>query len=255
MSPAGPPRQATTIDEVIEQLDGLIAGARRESSRSGYFPALYRKVTVSVKEGIAAGRFEDGERMERLDVIFANRYLAAVAALQRGEPPSRCWQLSFEASRRWWPIVLQHLLLGMNAHINLDLGVAAARTAPGAQLAGLENDFKAINVVLADLTDGVKQELSTVWPRLRRLDRLAGSADDRIINFSISEARDRAWSLAQRLAPLAPDEQVAEIAATDRKVALLGKLIWKPGPVARMTTGFIRLGGRGTVPEIIDRLL
>ena len=132
--------------------------------------------------------------------------------------------------------------------------IAAARTAPGAELAGLENDFNAINVVLAQLVDGVKEELSTVWPRLRRLDRLAGDAEDRIINFSISEARDHAWKLAQRLAPLGAEDQAAEIAATDRRVATLGRLIWKPGPVARLTTGFIRLGERGTVPEIIELL-
>ncbi len=210
---------------------------------------------MAVKEGIAAGRFEDGPRMERLDVLFANRYLAAVESLRRGEPPTRSWQVSFEAAGRWWPIVLQHLLLGMNAHINLDLGIAAARTAPGAELAALETDFNRINEVLAELVDGVKEELSTVWPRLRRLDRLAGSAEDRIINFSISEARDHAWKLAQRLAPLGPEEQAAEIAATDRVVAKLGRLIWKPGPVARLTTGFIRLGERGSVPEIIDLLL
>jgi len=157
---------ASTIDGVIERLDDVIAGARRQDSRSGYFPALYRKVTASVKEGIRAGRFADGERMERLDVVFANRYLDAVAAVRRGEPPTRSWQISFAAAQGWWPIVLQHLLLGMNAHINLDLGIAAARTAPGAELAGLESDFNSINDLLAELVNGVKEELSTVWPRL-----------------------------------------------------------------------------------------
>ena len=246
---------AETIDGVLAELDGVIDRERREASRAGYFPALYRKVTARVKEGIAAGRFEDAERMERLDVLFANRYLEAVAARRGGGEPTRSWQVSFRAAERWWPIVLQHLLLGMNAHINLDLGIAAARTAPGAELAGLETDFNRINQLLAELVEGVKQELSVVWPRLRRLDRLAGRADDRIINFSISEARDRAWQLAGRLAPLGREEQAAEIAATDLKVALLGRLIWRPGPVARLTTGYVRLGERGTVPEIIDLLL
>ena len=167
--------RASTIDEVIENLDGVIARARRQDSRAGYFPALYRKVTVRVKEGIRDGVFEDGERMERLDVIFASRYLEAVSAVARGEPTTRSWAVSFRAARSWWPIVLQHLLLGMNAHINLDLGIAAARTAPGAELASLENDFNTINDVLAKLVNGVKEELTAVWPRLRRLDRWPGA--------------------------------------------------------------------------------
>ena len=246
---------ASTIDEVIENLDGLIARARRDGSRAGYFPALYRKVTVSVQEGIRDGVFEDGERMERLDLIFANRYLEAVAASTRGEQPTRSWEVSFRAAESRWPIVLQHLLLGMNAHINLDLGVAAARTAPGAELPALENDFNTINEVLAKLVHGVKEELTTVWPKLERLDRLAGSADDRIINFSISKARDRAWELAGKLAPLPLEHQVAEIEAADHWVSKFGHLIWKPGWFARAITVIVRLGERGSVPEIIDLLL
>ena len=76
---------ATSIDEVIAQLGDLIDRSLRERSRLGFFAALYRKVTVKVKEGIAAGRFDDGRRMERLDVTFANRYLEAVARLRTGQ--------------------------------------------------------------------------------------------------------------------------------------------------------------------------
>ncbi len=56
--------QAKTIDEVISLLDDVIARTKRENSWLGYFPALYRKVTVQVKEGIRKGLFEDNPRME-----------------------------------------------------------------------------------------------------------------------------------------------------------------------------------------------
>ena len=46
------PGLARTIDEVILQLDDIIARSIREQSRLGYFAALYRKVTIKVKEGI-----------------------------------------------------------------------------------------------------------------------------------------------------------------------------------------------------------
>ncbi len=245
---------AATIDEVIEQLDGVIGRAHREASRDGYFAALYRKVTVAVKQGIAEGLFEDGERMERLDVVFANRYLEAVATAARGGEPTRSWAVAFRAARSWWPIVLQHLLLGINAHINLDLGIAAARTSPGAGLPGLRRDFEVINRVLAGLVVDVRRELTEVWPRLARLERLSRGREEVIINFSLAEARDHAWRLAERLAPLTLDQQEDEIAAADHWVAKLGRLVWRPGPVARLTTAYIRLGERGTVPEIIDRL-
>ena len=86
--------------------------------------------------------FDDGERMERLDVIFANFYIDAFEQYQNNQVITRSWKFAFETSERWWPIVLQHLLLGMNAHINLDLGVAAARTSPGDAIQELENELQ-----------------------------------------------------------------------------------------------------------------
>lgn len=49
---------ASTIAEIITALDGVIDKARKDKSRLGYFPALYRKVTIAVQEGIRAGEFE-----------------------------------------------------------------------------------------------------------------------------------------------------------------------------------------------------
>jgi hypothetical protein len=73
-------KDAQTIDEVIARLDDIIADCKQRQSRIGYFAALYRRMTVEVQTGIAQKNFEDGNRMEQLDVIFANRYLQAYAA-------------------------------------------------------------------------------------------------------------------------------------------------------------------------------
>lgn len=166
---------ARTIDEVIEHLDDLIAHARHAKNRLGYFAALYRNVTIKVKEGILAGSFEDAARMERLDVTFANRYLDALERYRRGEEPSKCWRTSFRAAESWHSIVLQHLLLGINAHINLDLGVAAAQTSPGAHLAGLRRDVDSINGILCAMLDDVQCRLALVSPWMNMLDRAAVS--------------------------------------------------------------------------------
>src|SRR6202008_4811607 len=97
--------------------------------RAGYFAALYYKVTSRVRDGIHNGEFEDGARMEKLDVLFASRYLDAYTKWRNGQQPSLSWQTAFESTKRSSVLVLQHLLLGMNAHINLDLGIAAAEVA------------------------------------------------------------------------------------------------------------------------------
>ena len=247
--------QRNSVDEVIQQLDNIVDWARSTKSRLGYFAALYRKVTHKVKEGIEDGFFEDGERMERLDVTFANRYLEAIEQYQSHNVPTRSWQVAFEASKDWWPIALQHLLLGINAHINLDLGVAASRTSPGDALYDLKNDFNKINKILAELVDAVEQDLARVWPTLKLLDRVGGKTDEAVINFSMERARDHAWKVAEGLAPLSEADQMPKIDYVDQDMAVLGRKIFKPGLIVGTVTKVIRLGERKTVIQIIDILL
>lgn len=217
---------AENIDQVISQLDDVIAAARREKSRAGYFAALYRKVTARVKEGIAAGRFEDGPRMEKLDVIFANRYLNAWEQFRRGGLPGQCWQYSFETAANSQALILQHLLLSMNAHINLDLGIAAAQACPGGGHPALKRDFEEINNVLASLLEEVQREIGAVSPLFGWMDWVAGHSDEAICNFSMTKARNAAWQASVRLAALAPPQQAAEIAQLDNVLTALSRLIY-----------------------------
>ncbi|MGH9566221.1 MAG: DUF5995 family protein, partial [Candidatus Angelobacter sp.] len=146
---------AETIDDVLRELDGIIEWSFDRRSRLGYFAALYRRVTLAVKEGILNGRFQDGVRMERLDIMFASRYLDALQQFRSGRSTTLSWRAAFQAASYWYPLVLQQLLLGMNAHINLDLGVAAACCAPGSQFSSLQADFNQINTLLAEQVGAV----------------------------------------------------------------------------------------------------
>src|SRR5688500_2209070 len=78
-----------TIDEVIDQLSAIVEWSIANDSRLGYFAALYRKVTLTVRERAAQSSFEDGARLASLTVTFANRYLAAFAAHAAGKPVTR----------------------------------------------------------------------------------------------------------------------------------------------------------------------
>ena len=246
--------EARTIDDVLVRLDDIIAEAKRDGSRLGYFPALYRKVTRSVQARIASDFFEDGARMEHLDVVFANFYLEAYDQHTRGERPSEVWRFAFEVTGQSWPIVLQHLLLGMNAHINLDLGVAAFRSVGPSGLPALHDDFNRINEVLASLVGDVQDELADIWPALGVLGRFLGSVDDDIVNFSMDRARDCAWDFAQRLASLDVQAQEAEIRRQDANMLDLARRVRYPGLLLSTATKIVRLGERGSVREIIEVL-
>ncbi len=247
-------RSAQTIDQVLDHLTDIIEQAKKDASRLGYFAALYRTVTLFVQQGIAEGDFDDGPRMTRMVVTFANRYLDAYEAHRSGQPPGQAWRFAFQVTDQWWPIVLQHLLLGMNAHINLDLGIAAARIAPGAALPPFQDDFRRINDVLASLVSQVQHKLEQIWPLLRWLDRYLGDPGRALINFSMAHARDAAWRLAQRLAPLAETQQAPLIAQRDEEVLTFARRVRYPGRLGGIVVKAIRVGEIGTVAEITEIL-
>ena len=245
---------AKTIDEVIAHLDDVIARARQEESRLGYFATLYRNVTVEVKRGIEQGRFEDGARMERLDVNFANRYLTALADYRAGVPASRCWAAAFRAAGEWPPIVLQHLLLGMNAHINFDLGAAAAITCPGDQLPPLKHDFDEINNILSAMTGGVQLQLTKISHWMKLLELVGGKTQRAVLNWSIDVARDEAWRLAEQLAPLTPAEQQSVLARRDDETTALAFIVRHPGTLVSAANFIVRLSEPRDIRKIMDDL-
>ncbi|MDH7460347.1 DUF5995 family protein [Chitinophagaceae bacterium 26-R-25] len=191
--------QANTIDEVLTTLEAIIEESITTNNRAGYFAALYHKVTYQVKLGIKNGEFEDGARMEQLDVMFANRYLGAYEQWKNNIKPTGSWEIAFTTVGKRRALVLQHLLLGINAHINLDLGIAAVQTTNGASLPTIQKDFAAINSIIASLTYEVMNEITRVSPLLSLMGLHATNYNAIIIQFSIANARDGAWCFAEDL--------------------------------------------------------
>ena len=225
---------ATTIDEVLQQLTGIIDESQRNGDRIGYFAALYYKVTARVKEGIAKKEFADGARMEKLDVLFANRYLSALETWKAGGKPSASWVMAFEASRRGSVLVLQHLLLGVSAHINLDLGIAASETMAGMPLDAIEADFDSINTIIGSLTYQVINEINHISPLLSLIGLHSGATESALVQFSIGNARDGAWCFAEDLHKKTGGDYPALIASRDKDIAQLARTII----VLRGTLGF-----------------
>ncbi|MAZ26064.1 MAG: hypothetical protein CL868_03170 [Cytophagaceae bacterium] len=186
----------STIDDVIMQLDAIITSEKQKSSCLVFFPILYKMVTVRVKDGIANNEFADGERMEQLDIIFAGRYIDAHRAYVAGEPCTQSWLRAFDAVAHKNLLIMQHLLLGINAHINLDLGIAASQTMRGGYLADFEGDFDKINEILGSMVAGVKDKIKKVSPMFGLFEKLTKGKEDKVVSFSINVARDGAWMFA-----------------------------------------------------------
>lgn len=241
-----------SLDRVIHQLDEVIERALRERSRIGYFAALYRHVAARLRACVAEGMFEHPAFIVALNQAFLARYLDALDQYRRGELPPKAWLVAFEAAQSSAPTVDQHLILGINAHINLDLGVAVARAAQGAYLPHLKADFDRMTAVLIELFDAVMKNLGAVSPLLGRLDAVAGAPKDALVHFGMDRARQHAWNVAVRLSAMPGQaERVAEVARLDDFVAGLGRLVASPAPLAAV----FRAQERGSVEQVIALLL
>jgi len=205
-------------------MDALIEAAELHSDPLGFFAAMYRGVTLRVREGIHKGRFEDGPRMDRFDAHFARRYLDALAAWRSGGALTRSWRLAFESADTHDLTIIQHLFLGVNAHINLDLAIATAEfNAPE-----MRADFNAINEIIGSLLEDVQRMISDFSPGFHLIDRSLLSIDEAVANFSLRRARRDAWYHAQVLTDLEAHDHERAVVYLDRRTSFLARLIRRP---------------------------
>ena len=229
--PPPPIPAATTIQQVVDALGTIINWSIEASSRLGYFAALYKRVTTAVGIAVAEGKFEDGARLERLDAAFANRYFDALNGHfhpDRFPRPTHSWQVTFDAASRPEPILVQHMFAGVNAHIGLDLGIAAEAICPGAQLTTLQEDFNRINAVLASQVIGVVEDINELSPVLAELYAVLKKDQINLINDTVQGYRDSAWRFATILAVTPGFADPAAIVVRDLQIAQQGALIYKP---------------------------
>ncbi|MDO8368797.1 MAG: DUF5995 family protein [Saprospiraceae bacterium] len=245
----------TNFTEVIHRLEQIIVLAKANESPLGYFAALYYKMTLAVRDAVERGEFENGSRMEHLDVAFARRYFEAFDTWQAGGSPTESWRIAFEVCQDEQVTVMQHLLMGMNAHINLDLGIAAASVRQRDAIFGLRKDFMHVNKIIESLTNQTQSQLARIWLPFDWLDRLFRTEDEGWVGFSISAARGASWKAAQLVA-FAPDRfsEQAIIGELDKSVAFFAKKIYEPGPWLRWMLRFMRGWEMGSVKDKIEAL-
>lgn len=185
-----------TIEEVLKKLDEIIIWSKENKSTIGYFACTYRIMTAQVLTGIQQKKFEDNPRMTLLDIAFATRYLDAWENYSKGKKCTNAWFLAFEAAKNKDLLILQHIFLGMNAHINLDLGISAASIMPYRKINPLKTDFERINSAIASINQNVQDSLNKICYPVNLIDKLSNGKDNAVLDFAISKARDTSWATA-----------------------------------------------------------
>lgn len=233
----------------------IIDWSRARDSRIGYFAALYTHVETAIAAALARGAFEQPAMLARVNETFLGRYVSAFDAHVDGGAPSEVWAIAFAAADETAPCVIQHLLLGMNAHINFDLAIATTDALTPEELPAFAGDFQRMNALLASLVGQVSADISLFWPLLRWIDRVGRRPEDAIIDVCMRWARRDAWERALRISALSGAARHTEIAEFDTAASRLARVLADPPWRLRLITGAIRRMQRGTVNDQIDDLL
>src|SRR5687768_14585681 len=112
---------------VIEKMQALIDYWEQGFDRRSIFLSCYTMMTRNMLIAVEKEEFEDCVWVSALLDHFAAYYFEALEAFN-SQPDTApvIWKMTFEASLRPQTHVLQHLLLGVNAHICHDLVFALA---------------------------------------------------------------------------------------------------------------------------------
>jgi hypothetical protein len=222
----------TRIRRLAAELRDLALSA---TDRAGYFPAMYHRETSTVADELERGTFRDAAAVEHLTETFAAMYVRAF----RGEiPRPRCWQASWDVAGDDRRLVVQHLLLGINAHVNHDLPQAVVAVVDdGARPDALAHDFTVVNRTFAVTFRGVLRDLDRVTRWVNTAARVGGG---RLFRFSLERARAQAWTAAQLLTPLDADGRRAYVAELDGLVTVVAGLVARPAPPVRALVGTVR---------------
>jgi Family of unknown function (DUF5995) len=240
---------AESVEDVQRLLERCVEVARDENSADAYFPLIYSWETRDIAAAANAGLFDAPEELRRMIVAFANRYFEARAQFRANKPTPRSWALAFRAARSSSALVVQHLLLAMNAHVNLDLGAAAAATnLPWA-------DFFRVDVILGRGVSRIQARLNRTTPVLHALDFLGGEFDEMFTIYSLKAARRQAFELAQQLRTAPEAGQAVVLVEADDRALHFGKRLLDPTLCDRVLLAALRLTEKNLSPRRLLTLL
>ena len=227
----------TKDQPTLAQMTTLCEQWEAAHDRRAIFLGCYRLMTRNMLDAIEAERFHDGVWVSHLLERFAHYYFAALERFEQDPPDTPpVWKLAFDATHNKEVMTLQHLLLGVNAHINFDLIFSlydllhdewAALTPE--QREQRHADHELVNRIIGETTDEVQDtvvERLSPWTNL--LDVLLGPMDEWLTSKLISHWREDVWETAVRYVEVADEETRADLRRHIEESAMeRGKLMLK----------------------------
>ena len=186
--------------------------------RRAIFASVYTLTTLRMAESIDSGMYVNSTWMKSYQTEFANHYRTALHAYvlgNRNQVPN-AWLKAFDSAAGGQTLIIQDVLLGMNAHINFDLpfAIEAVKISPNTN--SRYADHQRVNDVLAEVGDEIVSALGSLYgSNYAALDSALGPLDELLLATGMSAARQNAWNNAVLLSASAPWNRWLVVAGID----------------------------------------
>ncbi|MCL4265150.1 MAG: hypothetical protein KJ069_18180 [Anaerolineae bacterium] len=202
-------------DPLTDVMQEKIDNWQQAKDRRAVFLQCYRAMTANTLAAVADGRFQDPIWVAGLLNRFADYYFVALDAYDTGQSgASSVWQYTLDAARQKKANVLQHLFLGVNAHINYDLALTLYDvlheewpSLTPAERDGRYRDYCLINDIIAETIDQVQDEVvKRESPLLALVDWLGGRMDEFVVVEMLTGWREEVWRKGVEMVEAADDD-------------------------------------------------
>jgi hypothetical protein len=187
--------------EIVQKMDTLATEWEQQNDKRALFLRCYCIMTEKMFRALDEKRFIDQEWVERLLLQFSDYYFDALACFDCGERVPKVWRVAHEAASQKKLQVLQHLFLGINAHINYDLVLTLYellkdewKTLSEEGRQTRYQDHSMVNTIIRETIDQVQDEVVEVdTPWMDFIDKAMGRLDERLFGNLISAWRKEVW--------------------------------------------------------------
>jgi len=172
----------------------------QNNDKRAFFSSLYIQVTVGVEQAIANNVFHDGAWIGYYDYQFANFYREALLHWEQGQKTKvpLAWAQAFESATNNSVLILQHLLLGINAHIDNDLAQVIALLNITVDTPSKHNDSLLINNVIVSVYKSMVPGFVALYAPVVDLNPLVPALYAIMADLE-SSLREDAWNFAFKL--------------------------------------------------------
>tara|TARA_R110002096_G_scaffold236590_3_gene427362 strand:- start:4667 stop:5365 length:699 start_codon:yes stop_codon:yes gene_type:complete len=220
-------------NSVVDKMMETVKKFEANKDNRTIFLHCYSMMTANMLLAIEQNKFHDTQWVNQLLNRFADYYFNALTCYDCGEETPTVWKEVHKAAASKKLHVIQHLLLGVNSHINYDL-VLTLYDMLSPEWADLSDEMRVkryqdhclVNLIIGETIDKVQDEVVEKYsPSMDVIDKLMGRLDEFLLLKLITAWRDKVWDHTQELLVLEGEaERTKYILELEKKV--LKKADW-----------------------------